>query len=80
MGGVVKDHYFEYTDGYLKYLDNINPRNRKEKFSLNNKGELFNSKNEKIGKIKVVKSRGVIQIKTTFIQEIKIINKKQIGR
>jgi hypothetical protein len=80
MGGVVKDHYFEYTDDYLKYLDNINPRNRKEKFSLNNKGELFNGKNEKIGKIKVVKSRGVIQIKTTFIQEIKIINKKQIGK
>ena len=77
MGGVIK--VFVDTDGIAK-ITGINPRDRKEEFEADSLGNLKNKKGEKAGKIKFIKSRGVIQIKTNFIQEIKIINKKQIGK
>ena len=80
MGGIIENDSFIFTDGILNYLEGINPRNRKEKFISNYKGELFNSKGEKIGKIKYIKSRSVIVLKTTFIQEIKIVKQKRLKK
>lgn len=69
---------FEITQEGFIFIKGINPRDRKEQFYYNDKGELFNTRGEKIGKIKYIKTRQVLNITTTFVQEIKIVKRKKI--
>ena len=75
MGGIDR-----FEQEKKMFISGINPRNRKESFEVDEKGGLINKKGENVGKIRYIKTRGVLQIKMNFTQEIKVLKQKKLKK